>query len=51
MRKISLLIPAFNEEAVLPSLYKRILSTISNISIYQWEILFVNDGSNDNTII
>jgi glycosyltransferase involved in cell wall biosynthesis len=47
---ISLLIPAYNEELVLPLLYERISKVIEQHSNYSWEILFVNDGSSDGTL-
>ncbi|MFA6806258.1 MAG: glycosyltransferase, partial [Bacteroidales bacterium] len=50
MKKVSLLIPAYNEEKVLVMLYQRIKAIIDSINQYDWDILFVNDGSNDNTL-
>lgn len=53
MKKVSILIPAFNEEASLPLLYSELKKLIDNPEIsgkYEWEILFVNDGSRDNTL-
>lgn len=53
MKKVSILIPAYNEEASLPLLYKelvKLMDTRELSHIYTWEILFVNDGSKDNTL-
>jgi polyisoprenyl-phosphate glycosyltransferase len=50
MKKISILIPAYNEEEVLYSLYYRLIKVIDSHSNYFFEILFVNDGSHDNTL-
>ena len=50
MTKVSLLIPAYNEEKVLVLLYQRIKAIIDSLSQYDWEILFINDGSKDNTL-
>ena len=50
MSKITILIPAYNEELSLPKLYSEIREVIDSLSNYNWEILFVNDGSNDNTL-
>jgi len=50
MRKISLLIPAYNEEAVLHLMYERLVELIQTNSQYEWEVLFVNDGSQDNSL-
>lgn len=50
MKKVTLLIPVYNEEATLPVLYQRLLELIHRNDSYEWEILFVNDGSSDNTL-
>lgn len=50
MKKVSLLIPAYNEEKVLQLLYQRIKAIIDNLNQYEWEVLFINDGSKDNTL-
>lgn len=46
---VTLLIPCYNEESSLPLLYEALRSIIHNIH-YQWEILFIDDGSLDGTI-
>ena len=50
MKKITIIIPAYNEEESLPFLYDRLEKLINSIDNYEFEILFVNDGSKDNTI-
>lgn len=50
MKKISILIPAYNEEAVLDSLYTRLGKLANEAKDYNFEFLFVNDGSRDNTL-
>ena len=51
MKKISIIIPAYNEEESLPYLYERLENMISPLEDrYEFEILFVNDGSKDKTI-
>ena len=50
MKKISVIIPAYNEEESLPILYERLLKLMNNMKEYNFEILFVNDGSKDKTI-
>ena len=50
MKKITIIIPAYNEEESLPYLYERLEKQINEIKNYEFEILFVNDGSKDNTI-
>lgn len=47
---ITILVPAYNEEPSIPILYDRLCPIINNISNYNFEILFVNDGSKDNTL-
>ena len=50
MKKITIIIPAYNEEESLPPLYERLEKLMDSMGNYQFEILFVNDGSKDNTI-
>lgn len=50
MKKISIIIPAYNEEESLPFLYERLDKLMNEIKEYEFEVLFVNDGSKDNTI-
>ena len=50
MKKVTLLIPVYNEEAMLPTLYQRLIELINRNSAYEWEILFINDGSSDRTL-
>ena len=46
---ISILVPCFNEEAVLPEFYKEVRKIMDSIKQYDWELFFVNDGSIDQT--
>lgn len=48
--KLSLIIPVYNEEENIPQLYERIKKTISSLK-NQTEIIFINDGSTDTTLI
>lgn len=50
MKKITILIPCYNEEKSLPLLYPELKALMDNQSKYEWEVLFVNDGSKDNTL-
>ena len=50
MKKVTILIPCFNEEASLPALYQALKELMDAHSNYAWEVLMVNDGSRDNTI-
>lgn len=49
MKLITIIIPAYNEEEALPYLYERLTRLINDINNYNFEILFINDGSKDNT--
>ena len=50
MKKISIIIPAYNEEEALPALMERITKFVDDTKDYDFEFLFVNDGSKDRTI-
>lgn len=50
MKTITILIPAYNEEEVLEKLYSRLTTSIDSIYHYNFEILFINDGSRDKTL-
>ena len=47
---ISILIPAYNEHESLPPLYDRLVKLMDTQTNYDFEVLFVNDGSKDNTL-
>lgn len=46
---ISVIIPIFNEEEVIPELYNRLKNAVLQIS-ENYELIFVNDGSRDNSL-
>ncbi len=50
MKKVSILIPCYNEEQSLPMLYARLAELCRSLPQYDWEILLINDGSSDNTL-
>ena len=50
MKKISILIPCFNEEQSLPLLLPDLHKLMDSQTAYEWEVLFVNDGSLDGTL-
>lgn len=51
MRKlISLIIPCYNEEAGLGILYKALTEVSAKMSEYDFEYMFINDGSKDSTL-
>jgi dolichol-phosphate mannosyltransferase len=45
---LSLVIPCYNEEAVLPKLEARLQAFLGKLNV-SWEVLFVDDGSKDQT--
>src|SRR5271155_5508179 len=47
--KLSVVIPVYNEEAVLPTLFARLYPTLDALDI-SYEIVFVNDGSKDRSV-
>jgi dolichol-phosphate mannosyltransferase len=51
MKKISIVIPAHNEEKNIVVLFEEIKSCFDAMSEkYDWELIFVDDGSRDNTV-
>ena len=50
MKKVSILIPCYNEEENIPALYEAIKNLMDNNRQYAWEALMVNDGSKDRTM-
>lgn len=50
MKKISILIPAYNEQEVLEHLYHRLGKLANDNKSYDFEFLFVDDGSRDKTL-
>ena len=48
--KITLHIPCYNEQEVLEQLWLRLNTILGEISAVSFEILFINDGSTDNTL-
>lgn len=48
-KKISLIVPCFNEEEALPFFYDEVIKVMNKIG-WEYEVLFVNDGSKDNTL-
>jgi dolichol-phosphate mannosyltransferase len=48
MKKISAVIACYNDEQAIPYMYKRLTDIFKKINV-DYEIIFVNDGSPDNT--
>lgn len=50
LMKISLIIPCYNEQESLTPFYNELNSVTTDMSEYEFEILFIDDGSKDNTL-
>ncbi len=50
MKKVSVIIPCYNEAQSIPLLYEELCRLAQSESMYEWEFLFVNDGSQDTTM-
>lgn len=50
MKLVSIVVPCFNEQESLPHFYSKVREVIEPLSQYSWEILFIDDGSRDNTL-
>jgi dolichol-phosphate mannosyltransferase len=46
---ISVIIPCFNEETVIRATHERLTSVLRSLSGFDYELIFVNDGSRDHT--
>lgn len=49
-KKVTILLPAYNEEASINILRENMLQVARSNNKYDWEFLIVNDGSSDNTL-
>ncbi|WP_304147956.1 glycosyltransferase family 2 protein [Methanobrevibacter smithii] len=47
MKTLDIVVPCYNEEEMLQIFYKEVSDNLKNI---KWNVIFVNDGSNDNTL-
>ena len=47
MKTIDIVVACYNEEEMLPLFYNEVSNNLKNIN---WNVIFVNDGSNDNTL-
>ena len=51
MKTLSIVVPAYNEEDVIELFYKKVKEIVDRIKEkYEYEIVFVDDGSTDNTL-
>jgi dolichol-phosphate mannosyltransferase len=49
-KKISIVIPVYNEEKNIPLVSQAVVDVFSSLP-YEYEIIFVNDGSSDNSLL
>ncbi|MBR3281056.1 MAG: glycosyltransferase family 2 protein [Clostridia bacterium] len=50
MKKIDIVVPIFNEEDMIGLFLNRLCNVINNLKNYQFEILFIDDGSKDKSL-
>lgn len=50
LEKISIVVPCYNEEESLPIFYEEITKIATEMKKVEFEFLFINDGSKDNTL-
>lgn len=49
-KKISVIVPMYCEEKIINECYERLTKNLNNIEHYNYEIIFVDDGSADKTL-
>lgn len=50
MKKISIIVPCYNEEQTIPLFYEEITKVANTMTNVEFEYLFINDGSKDKTL-
>lgn len=50
MKKLSVVVPMYYEEEVAKECYNRLKGIVEKIDNYEYEIIFINDGSKDKTL-
>ncbi len=50
MKSLSVIVPCYNEEAVIEVTYNRIQTVLQQLTNLESHILFINDGSSDKTL-
>ena len=48
--KVELIVPCYNESAVLQMFYDEAVKVVDSIEGYDFGFIFINDGSKDNTL-
>ncbi len=51
MKRVTILLPAYNEADSMDYLYEKMMQVAKENSGYEWEFLLVNDGSTDDTLM
>lgn len=46
---VTIIVPCYNEQESLPHLYKALVEAVGALPRYDWELLFIDDGSHDDT--
>lgn len=49
MKKITVVVPVYNEAKSIPVFWHRLQAVIATLKHYEWSVLFVNDGSKDDS--
>lgn len=49
-KKISVVVPMYNEKEVVDECYKKLTSILKSMKEYDYEIVCIDDGSNDSTL-
>ncbi len=50
MDKLTIIVPCYNEEEVLPVFYQEVKQVVDNMKEVETEFLFIDDGSKDRTL-
>ncbi|MEY3984484.1 MAG: hypothetical protein RL160_2043 [Bacteroidota bacterium] len=50
MKRISVIVPCYNEEEVLLTTHQRLTEVLEKLQGYEYELIYVNDGSRDKTL-
>jgi len=48
---ISIIIPIYNEEKNIPFLYQKLTGVLTSLQKYDFELIFINDGSQDKSLL
>lgn len=50
MKKLSLVVPVYFEQECIEQYLKETIPALNGLKNYEWEIVFIDDGSTDNTV-